>query len=356
MKETGITGNVQTVLGSLDPDLLGVTSSHEHILAEMSAYFVEPDGALARSMARQKLSRDNAYWARAHRFGILDNTRLDDRELAIEEVLHFKRAGGESIVDISPAGMFRDPEGLAYIARATGVNIVMGSSYYVDVSHPQNMDDKTEEAIAAELLAEITQGVGDTRIRPGLIGEIGCSTPPSKNEIKVLRGSSIAQRRTGAPMAVHPSFSDELVLDIVDILRDAGASLEHTMICHMDSFGFSLDTQMSILEAGCMIGYDNFGNLGYPHLYLGKIIDFPTDTHRINNIRELTNRGFISQIVIGQDVCFKDQLRYYGGYGYAHLLDNVGPLMRAMGFTDDEIETLLIENPRRFLTFHDPLE
>lgn len=355
MTKVGIAGKAQTVLGSVEPDLLGVTSSHEHVLAEMSAYFVEPDGALARSIARQKLSLDNASWARAHRFGILDNTRLDDKELAAQEVLHFKRAGGTTIVDISPKGMFRDPEGLAYVARATGVNIVMGSSYYVGASHPEDMDEKTEEEIADEIVNEIAQGVNDTRIKPGVIGEIGCSTPPSKNEVKVLHGSSIAQRRTGAPMAVHPSFSDELVLDIVEILRNAGASLKHTMVCHMDSFGFTLDTQRRILEAGCFIGYDNFGNLGYPHLYLGKIIDFSTDTQRITYIRTLIDEGFIEQILMGNDICFKDQLRFYGGYGYSHLLDNVAPLMRTMGFADSEVDALLIHNPRRFLTFDDPL-
>jgi phosphotriesterase-related protein len=349
-------GKALTVLGAIDPDTLGMTSSHEHILAEMSAYFVEPDGAVQRGMSRRTLSPENAPWARAHRFGILDNTRLDDRELACQELLHFKRAGGTTVVDISPKGMCRDPEGLVYVSRATGVNIVMGSSYYLDVSHPADMDDRTEDEIVDEIIGEIVNGVAGGGIRPGLIGEIGCSSPPSQNELKILRASAAAQRRTGAPMAVHPSFSDQLVLEIVDYLRDAGAVLEHTMICHMDSFGFRQETQVAILEAGCYIGYDNFGNLGYPHLYLGKIIDFPTDTQRIRDIEKLIDSGFVDRILVGQDVCFKDMLKQYGGYGYSHLLENVAPLMVAMGLADFEVEALLVKNPRQFLTFRETLE
>jgi len=356
MTTIGTVGKAQTVVGLVDPEQLGVTSSHEHVLAEMSAYHVEPERASERLVARQPLSRENAPWARAHRFVILDNARLDDKDLAVQEVLHFKRAGGQTIVEMSPRGMFRDPQGLAYISRTAGVNIVMGSSYYVGVSHPADMETRTEAEITDEIVKEITDGVPGTPIRPGLIGEIGCSIPLLRTEIKVLRASAAAQRRTGAPMAVHPPFSDELALEVVGILRDAGAMLQRTMICHMDAFQFRLETQIEFLRAGCYVGYDNFGNLGYPHPYLGKIIDFPTDTQRIRDMRTLIDLGFKERILVGHDVCFKDQLRHYGGYGYAHILENAAPLMLAMGFSDGDVEALLVENPKRFLTFTEPLE
>lgn len=355
MTAASLAGRAQTVLGPVDPGRLGLTSSHEHILSDMSPYFLEPAEASERAFVDQPLSLANLFWARAHRFSNRDNMRLNDRELACREVSLFKYAGGNTIVEMSSNGMCRDPQGLAYVARASGVNIIMGSGYYLGMSHPQDMDTRTEQEIADEIVNDIVFGVGDTGIKAGIIGEIGCTAPLSANEEKVLRAACLAQRRTGAAVDVHPSFSDEVALQIVDVVRDAGGDLTHTVISHMDTFDFTLETRLKFLEAGCYIGYDNFGNLGYPHPYLGRVVNLTTDFSRIGDIKDLIGRGYLSQILVGQDTVFKDQLRTYGGYGYAHLLENVVPLMRAMGVTADEIEVLLVENPRRFLTFVEPL-
>jgi phosphotriesterase-related protein len=217
------------------------------------------------------------------------------------------------------------------------------------------MDQKTEAQIGDEIVSEILEGVDGTGVRSGLIGELGCSLPLSPNEVKVLRAGASAQRRTGAPLDVHPSFDDALVLEIVDILREAGALLDHTMISHMEVMDFTLDTRLRLLEAGCYIGYDNFGNLGYPHMYLGKVVNLTTDLARIADIKELIDLGFVDQILLGGDLVFKDMLSAYGGYGYAHLLENVVPLMRDMGVEDSHTKAMLVDNPRRFLTFWDAI-
>lgn len=256
-------------------------------------------------------------------------------------------------MEMSPRGMCRDPEGLAYVARATGVNIVMGCGYYVGISHPGDMDERTECQITDEIVGEIFEGADGTGVRPGIIGEIGCSAPLSPNEVKVLRAAAAAQCRTGAPMDVHPGFDDAVALEIVEILRDAGAVLDHTMISHMEVMDFSLETRLRILEAGCYIGYDNFGNLGYPHAYLGKVVNLTTDLARIRDIKELIDLGFAERILLGQDLVFKDMLSAYGGYGYAHLLENAVPLMRDMGLAEEHIRAMLVDNPRRFLAFRE---
>lgn len=355
MSATTLVGMVQTVLGLIEPEAVGVASGHEHILSDMSAYYLEPEAAADRHRVRQPLSLENLAWARAHRFSNLDNMRLNDRDLAAAEVLRFKKAGGDTIVEMSPRGMCRDPEGLACVARATGVNIVMGSGYYLGISHPADMDQRSETQIADEIVGEIFQGADGTGVKPGMIGEIGCTKPLSPNEGKVLRAAAEAQSRTGAPMDIHPGFDDSSALRIVDILREAGASLRHTMISHMEVFDYTLETRLKLLEAGCYIGYDNFGNLGYPHLYLGRVVNLTTDLSRIKDIKELIGMGFVDQILLGQDVVFKDSLSTYGGYGYAHLLDNVVPLMRDMGIDERHISAMLVDNPRRFLTFEEPV-
>jgi phosphotriesterase-related protein len=254
-------------------------------------------------------------------------------------------------VELSQIGLARDPVGLARIARATGLNIIMGSGYYTGNSHPRDMDSKTEEDIAREIVKDITVGVGDTGIRSGIIGEIGCSAPLTNNERKVLRATALAQRRTGAPVNIHPSMSDELVLEDINILKDAGADLTRVAISHVDGFEYSPATRRKILEAGCYVSYDGFGQLVYHFRVMGRVLNGHNDIQRIDEIIQMIEEGYINQIQIAQDYCFKSCLAAYGGYGYAHILNNLLPFMRIKGMSDEKIHTLLVENAKRFLAF-----
>jgi phosphotriesterase-related protein len=344
-------GKAQTVLGPVDGESLGITSCHEHLLWDLSSIFNEPESARERELAHQPVQMSNLYWVRANPHSNVDNLLQTEEELAISESLPFKNAGGRTIVELTQTGMSRNPVGLARIARATGLNIIMGSGYYIGKSHPPDLDSKTEEDIAREIVNDITTGVGDTGIHSGIIGEIGCSVPLTKNERKVLRASAMAQRQTGAPMNVHPSMSDDLVMENIKILKDAGADLSRVAISHIDGFEYSPVTRMKILEEGCYVSYDGFGQLVYHFLVMDRVLNGHSDIQRINDIIEMIDAGYINQIQIAQDFCFKSCLAAYGGYGYAHILNNLLPFMRAKGITDRNIHTLLVENAKRFLEF-----
>ncbi len=351
MKQADLSGKVQTVLGVVDGERLGITSSHEHILWDMSAYFEEPESASDRELARQPVSMENLHLLRARPHSSIDNMVQTDEEIAVRELMDFKNAGGGTIVELSQNGLARNPLGLARVARATGLNIVMGSGYYVDISHPEDMDDKTEENIADEIIRDIIVGVGDTGIRSGIIGEIGCSFPLTNNERKVLRACAIAQRRTGAPINIHPSIDDDTMLENIKVLKDAGADLKRVAISHVDGFGFSLSTRLKVLEQGCYVEYDGFGQAIYHFFYMGRIANAMSDIQKITDIMELINEGYLDQILLGQDFCFKCCLATYGGYGYAHLIKNLIPFMKAKGMTEEQVQALLVDNPRRFLEF-----
>ncbi|GAH46708.1 unnamed protein product, partial [marine sediment metagenome] len=195
----------------------------------------------------------------------IDDLRLTDEEVAIEEAMIYRKAGGDTIVEVSSVGLFRDPQGLARISRATGLNIIMGSGYYVGASHPPELAAKSEEEIAEEIVRDIVEGVGDTGIRAGIIGEIGCTIPLLEEEKKVLRASAKAQQLTGAAISVHPSSRDDLVLEIIEVLFEAGADLHHTIICHVNYFGFHMETLCKLIDAGCYIEIDNFGRPAVPY-------------------------------------------------------------------------------------------
>jgi phosphotriesterase-related protein len=211
------------------------------------------------------------------------------------------------------------------------------------------MDERTEEDIADEIVRDITVGAGDTGVKSGIIGEIGCSLPLTDNERKVLRACAAAQRRTGAAINIHPSIDDGAMLENIAVLKDAGADLSKIAISHIDGFGYSLETRLKVLKEGCYVEYDGFGQALYHFFYMGRIANAMSDIQKITDIIVLIEKGYLNQILMAQDFCFKCDLAAYGGYGYAHIIRNLIPFMKAKGITEEQIYTLLVDNPRRLL-------
>ena len=104
-----------------------------------------------------------------------------------------------------------------------------------------------------------------------------------------------------------------------------------------------------LAQRGCYIEYDFFGiETSY---YWFADADLPTDYMRLAYIRALIEHGHGERIVISHDICTKTRLVTYGGHGYGHIVRNVVPLMRKKGFTEHEIDAILVRTPRRLLTF-----
>ncbi len=353
MNKSELAGKAQTVLGLIESESLGITLPHEHLLMDLTkGCYIEPDAASDRFFAHQPVRMDNLYWIKTHWINNIDNMQLMDQKLAIDEAMFYKRAGGGTIVEMTNIGMSRDPIGLANIARATGLNIIMGSGYYVAPSHPDELSGMTDEEVARGIIRDIKEGVGDTGIRAGLIGEIGCSKPLEENEKKVLRASAIAQQQTGAPLSIHTSPDDELALEIIDILKDAGADLSHTVMCHCDIFSLAQRTLDKFVEAGCFIELDNFGQpAGVFFSFQDRLIETPSDAQRVNAIIELIAKGYLEHILISCDHCYKHTYVAYGGYGYAHIIREIVPGMKMKGMSEEQISTILVENPKRLFRF-----
>jgi phosphotriesterase-related protein len=348
-------GIVQTVLGGVDPDSLGITLMHEHLLADLSVFFAEPEEASAREIARQPLSLQNLHYVRYHANDNLDNLRLTDENLAVEEAMRFKIQGGGSIVEMSSVGLCRDPLGLARIARATGLNIVMGTGFYLRASQSEKTLAMTENEMAEMMIREITVGAGDTRVRAGVIGEIGAGSPIDDFEARALRAAAAAQRETGAMINVHPShpvIDRDLVLENASILKKAGADPERVVISHVDCMEFDAALIHALLEEGFCVEYDTFGMEGLFTSYFGHRQNTPTDKQRILDIMKLIDKGYSARITVSGDRCYKYLLTAYGGGGYEHILRNDVPLMRSLGMTSDQIRALLIENPKRLLALN----
>jgi phosphotriesterase-related protein len=352
MMSAQLSGLAHTVLGPVDPDSLGPTTTHEHLLIDLTVNFKQPPAASERFRAHQPVTLENYGWVSYDPFRNYDNLHYGDEDAAVSEALLFKRAGGKTIVDATTIGIGRDPLALARIARATGLNIVMGAGYYVDAAHPEGMDDKTDLDIASEMVADLTTGVGDTGIRAGIIGELGCSWPITENERKVLRAGASAQRQTGAAVLVHPGRNEGAPLEILRLLADAGADLNRVVMGHLDRTLSDVNSVLELARSGCYLEYDLFGWESSNHGLTD--FDMPNDAQRIAFVKRLIDEGHARQVVIAQDVCTKHRLARYGGHGYHHILENIVPRMRKKGVSEQDVDSIIVANPARVLTFVPP--
>jgi len=347
--ENTIGKKAQTVLGPINVDDLGITLPHEHLLLDMKIWFTEPTEATLKQLAYEKIKLKNLFWVIYNQYNNLDNMQLFSEEDAIHEAMIFKNEGGGTIVDVTTPGLGRDPLALARISRATGLNIIMASGHYVGAEGSSVIDQKHENDLANEITNELIVGVETTGIRSGIIGEIGCTWPLLEREKKVLKACAIAQNNTGAAITIHPGRHEDSPMEILKTLESAGADLTHVIMGHIDRTGFQLKTILELANTGCYLEYDTFGIVPFYPLKFG-LFNRPCDRERIEQIMELMNRGLIKQILISQDTCLKTKLTRFGGGGYAHILRNILPQMFARGFTHDDINIIMKENPKKFLS------
>ena len=350
MSNLKLSGKVQTVLSLIAPDELGVTLPHEHLMCDLSCMVIEPDDETGKALMGHPVTMDNLWRLRYNFYHNIDVYLFLDEQEAINEAMHFKSAGGNSIVDVTPYNIGRHPAALARISRTTGLHVIMGSGYYMQISLSPEMDTKTEDEITEEIVRDITVGVGDSDIRAGVIGEIGCSWPLTNNERKSLRAAARAQRITGAPLHVHTGYPEEAPMEMIKIVEKVGGDLTRTVIDHIDRTVRDPNNRIELANTGCYLEYDLFGREGYYPMQR-RLIDFPNDTQKINEIIDLIDKGYLNQILVSQDICNKTNRCAYGGWGYAHILRNTLPVMRAKGITEEQIHTLMVDNPRRLFTF-----
>jgi phosphotriesterase-related protein len=311
---------VQTVLGPVDPKRLGFTLPHEHTAI--------------------------ALWHIPNRWDYWELTA--DEPIITAELAHFRGAGGTALVDLTLPGVGRDPAWLVRLARATGLNLVMGGGWYRGAHYPAEalIDRRSVDDLADELVREVDEGIPlaglDTAVKPGIFGEIGTDKPwLSALEERVHRAVARASRRTGLAISTHAVMSD-VGLAQLRVFETEGADLTRVVIGHADSYPV-LDHYLEIIRRGASIELDFLGMAFTPQERHGepRIIDL---------LLELLSRGHADRILLSQDVCHNQQLRHYEGNGYTYLQETFLPRLRARGVSEAEIDQLTILNPRRVLT------
>ena len=346
LSPSDLKGKAQTVLGLIEPSELGPTLMHEHLLWDIRTPKMQADPDQGPEIDLCNCWHVN-YGSRGK---VPRNLVFFDREIATREVNEMKAAGGCSIVELTVGGLKPDPEGLIAVSRESGVHIVMGCGHYVDEYQDPANRDRSVEDFAKEMIAQICEGAWGSDARAGLIGEIGCQSPWTELEKRVMEGALIAQRTTGAALNVHPGRDPDQPQEVAEFVAARGGNTSRLIISHIDRTVFDDERLFRLADTGCVIELDLFGQ-EQSFYALNFKVDLPNDAERLRWMRRLIDRGHLDQIAISHDICYKTRLSSFGGHGYAHIFENVVPLMRRRGFLDAEIERITVETPRRLLTF-----
>ena len=342
---------VQTVLGEMSTADLGITLMHEHLLLDASPWHHPPTGASRMALRDRPLTLEILGELRMDPFVNLDNLKLYDLDEAVSEAGQFADLGGRSIVEPTNRGIGRDPAGLAAVARRTGLNVVMGSGYYLEPSHPANVRAMSSEDVAVEIEQDLLEGVDGSGVRAGLIGEIGVSAQFTAEEEKVLRGAARAQKRTSVPLMVHLPGWERLAHRVLDVVGEEGVDPRHVVLCHMNPSQHDHDYQFGLAERGAFLEYDMISMDFY---YADQQAQCPADHENARAIKHLIDQGYGAQVLLSQDVFLRMMLTRYGGFGYGYVLRHFVPRLKRLGVTTEQIHGLLVDNPRR--VFEQPQE
>ncbi|KAA0188262.1 hypothetical protein HAZT_HAZT010168 [Hyalella azteca] len=160
----------------------------------------------------------------------------DEVERMVEDEFKlFKKAGGGTIVENTITGIERNLLACKRLMKATDVNIIAGTGFYVSPSLPSSVLAMSTEQLCEVILKEVTQGCDeDPTIRCGIIGEIGSSWPITDFERRSIRAAGITQEQTGAPVMFHPGRHHDAPAEILRVYAEAGGDIRHAVMAHLD--------------------------------------------------------------------------------------------------------------------------
>ena len=298
---------VMTVLGPVHSDELGTTLPHEHVFIDLVREY-RGDGL------------------------------LNDRALAVAELREYVDAGGRTLVDCTSIGLARDPLALASVARETGLHIVMGCGYYRDPYLPPELDTMSVDAVADTIVRDIEEGADGTGVRAGVIGEIGSDRGHlSALEERSFRAAARAHHRTGLTITTHAARWP-VGLPQLDLLAEERVDPRRVVVGHCDMVP-DPSYHLEVAGRGAFVELDTVQGES----------EYETQC-RVAWVRNLAEHGFLDRVLLSQDVCLRSNLRALGGPGYAYVPTVFAERLRAAGFDDSDVRTILVDNPRRALT------
>jgi phosphotriesterase-related protein len=312
---------VQTVQGPVDAGELGTVLIHEHVRFR--------DEAVA------------ANWP-----GQYDGEA--ELAAALEAVNAARDRGVRTIVD--PTAMFggRDVHFMAQVAEQTGVQIVACTGIYTYDYLPQFLANRDEDGIAAIFLHEFEHGMQGTGVKPAFLKCAADAPGVTPNIEKVHRAVARAAKQSGKPIMAHSHPASGTGLEQMRIFSEEGVDPATVQIAHTGDTD-DLDYIERLLDTGCWIGMDRYGL----DLYL------PTE-QRNATVLALLERGYAERMFLSQDYCssidwFPREVQDYlkanevPDWSMTFLFEQVIPTLKERGMSDDDVDQMMVENPKLWL-------
>ena len=294
---------VRTVRGDVEPSELGPTDAHEHL------FFITP---------------------------IQPGDEFADVDRAIEEAETLVAAGGRTLVDWTPLGLGRDPEGLLRVSEATGLHVVAATGVHRDAHY---LADDPLRSIAVDDLADrFVSDVTGSGVRSGIV-KVGASYHRLQPlERMAFAAAAEAHRRTGVPVCVHTEHGT-MGLRIVEHLGELGVPPDSIVLAHLDRNPDAVE-HAETGNAGAWLQLDGPGRTKY----------WP-DSTILQLIADLAERGLAARLLLGGDTGRSTTMRAYGGGpGLDYVFARFKPrLERELG--EELSRQIFVENPARAFAF-----
>jgi phosphotriesterase-related protein len=319
---------INTVTGPIAVEALGVTLMHEHLMIGYPGW--EAD-TLAPGPSREECVSE-----------------------CVRRVNEMQEHGINSMLDPCPSDLGRDVTLAAEVSARTGFNIICATGFYKEDeggraywTFYQQVGEMVER-MAAVMIREIQQGVGDTGIRPGVIKVATGNGRISDYEYGVLEAAAIASNETGTPITTHTDHGT-MGLEQQQFLVAKGVPAHRIVIGH--SCGNpDVEYHQALAEGGSYVGFDRFG-----------LEVLAPDETRIANLALMIKRGWEKQLVVSHDCVFCTRGEPFPPamvgaadpdvmFNPTHFHRHVIPRLKGLGVTDDQIETLLVVNPARYFS------
>ncbi len=320
---------VETVKGPVDTNDLGTVLMHEHVFT-------------IGTEIRQNYPNYPDPWDEEHR--IAD---------AVAKLTEATTRGVTTIVDPTVIGLGRYIPRIQKINEQVDLNIVVATGIYTyheepvqfHFTGPGKIFDFGVDPMTDLFIGDIRNGIADTGIKAGLlkcaIDEHGLTSGVER----VMRAVGQAHVATGTPITVHTHAADKTGLIAAKVFAEEGVDMSRVVIGHSGD-STDLDYLKELAATGAILGMDRFG-----------IDVFSPFEDRVNTVAAMANAGYAGQMVLAHDAsCYSD---FYPeeaigvalpNWKYTHIFDDVLPALRERGVTEEQITTMLVDNPKSYFS------
>jgi len=312
---------VETVRGPVDVESLGPTLMHEHVFV------------LNEEVRRNYPS----YWD--------EDERVAD---AVARLSALAGRGCQTIVDPTVIGLGRDIARIGQVAARVPLNIIAATGIYTYNEVPLYFKYRTAgpdgaDPMTAMFIGDITEGIGGTPIKAAFLKCAIDDQGMMPGVERVLRAVCRAHKETGAPITVHTHPHSGTGRDVIRVLREEGADLTRVVLGHSGD-STDLDYLTELADAGCLLGMDRFG------------LDLSTPFEdRVGTVAALCERGYADSMVLSHDAsCYIDWFppevvpMFAPSWHFEHIFDDVLPALSERGVSQQQIDAMLVGNPRRY--------